>query len=861
MADSVRYLHTRLLPTADLEAAWQVYGDTDSFNRHAGLHFRFQAESTPDGRKVRVGRVRRFGLELDWVDEPFEIEAPRRFVSRRRFRRGPVRTLTTRMELKPSAEGIQLVYSVELEPVAWWAAPLVQMELATSIRPMLDRTLADAAAVIGGGRYRPPQRPEEEGALTAALADLASRDALLSTLREGDLRAQDTLRPLAIARRWGLAEEVVVQDMVVAAQRGALEMSFDLLCPSCRGPTTRMKTLAFEAGRRHCTSCEIALDGTFPDEVEVTFRPARQHRPEPPPLDCVHSPSHTPHVRARWLLAPHQELATTFKWEPGSWRLRSDPDFGQDASVEVRSGLAPRGILVELGSRGLAPSRLSVAPGEGEVIVRNQTDQAVYVELHYRARRADLLTVGRLLDLTAAREGSPSNLLPPFFRPARAAGVLVLDAGAREVDLDRAIRAAWRRSEGDTYDLEKAGGPVATHRADGAFLAVFEQPVDAWIAARRVLPAPQVGVVVTCGDVGFLPSGEATWPVGGTVDRAVRLARAVGPGRFAVPLEESTAGPLADILAKAGVRAVAHPEISAALLPVPPAPAGPSVWPEKLGGRFLLGPALARGGMGVVRAGKDLQTGDEVVLKTLSPEASSDPLHIQRFLWEARLTSRVRHPHCVRILDYGCDGDLPWMALERLEGTDLADRLRGAPRVPVQEAIGIVLDVLEGLQAAHDGGVVHRDVKPGNIWLSPTPRPDHARILDFGIAVSVDDADAPEDGRLIGSPRYMSPEQVAREPVDGRTDVYACATVLFEMITGQAPFSAPDARTMALRRLAGPAPPASTINPDVPDSLSRILERALARDPGARWESPRALAAALYAWRTTSEGDTPPQAG
>jgi serine/threonine-protein kinase len=265
-----------------------------------------------------------------------------------------------------------------------------------------------------------------------------------------------------------------------------------------------------------------------------------------------------------------------------------------------------------------------------------------------------------------------------------------------------------------------------------------------------------------------------------------------------------------------------------------------------LGERYRIERPLASGGMGHLFLARDVRQGNRyVAIKVLRPEIAST-VGAQRFLREIEVTSVLENAHIVPIFDSGAVGDLLYYVMPWVEGESLADRLARDKRLPLRDALRFTDQVLDALECAHAHGVVHRDIKPGNILLSGRD----ARLTDFGIACLVEDAGAPHltrTGLVIGTPLYMSPEQVLGRAADARSDLFGLGCVLFEMLTGEVPFVAESAHATLERRVREPAPSLRSIRPDLSEELDRVLARALARAPEERFGSAAEFAAALEA--------------
>lgn len=260
-------------------------------------------------------------------------------------------------------------------------------------------------------------------------------------------------------------------------------------------------------------------------------------------------------------------------------------------------------------------------------------------------------------------------------------------------------------------------------------------------------------------------------------------------------------------------------------------------------GRYRIRGELGRGAMGVVYKADDPALDRTVALKTinLSDDADGRTEYEARFLREAKAAGRLTHPHIITIHDFGEEGDLAYMAMELLKGTELRARmLQGA--IPIREAIEIAAQVADGLGYAHEHGVVHRDIKPSNIMLVGRGQ---VKIMDFGVArMRVSDLKT-STGVVLGTPRYMSPEQVAGLPVDHRTDIFSLGIVLYEMLTGTPLFAGEDMPQIMHKVAKLEQVPPSRVNPEVPPMLDFVLARALKKDPDVRYQDAYELAADL----------------
>lgn len=256
---------------------------------------------------------------------------------------------------------------------------------------------------------------------------------------------------------------------------------------------------------------------------------------------------------------------------------------------------------------------------------------------------------------------------------------------------------------------------------------------------------------------------------------------------------------------------------------------------ELIGGtRYRVVRLLGSGGMGSVYEVEHLELGKRFVLKTLLSDLSARADLVQRLRNEWRALGKLEHPNIVRVSDAGvADGSLPYFVMERLKGETLSDRLATRGKLGLEPALKVAIAVLDALSVAHSIGIVHRDVKPPNIFLTTQGNP---KLLDFGIAKLTDASTEGITARgvAVGTPRYMSPEQAAGEPVDLRADLYAVGLVLFEMISGTGPYRASDANELFLAHLTQPAPLLSTLMPAVPPELDQLVAQMLAKSPDER---------------------------
>ena len=262
--------------------------------------------------------------------------------------------------------------------------------------------------------------------------------------------------------------------------------------------------------------------------------------------------------------------------------------------------------------------------------------------------------------------------------------------------------------------------------------------------------------------------------------------------------------------------------------------------------RYKILDVIAAGGMGVVYRGERLQLGRPVAIKFLNPWIAAQPSFRQRFEVEARAMSRLGHPNCVSVIDFGV-ADVPFLVMDFVAGRSLRAVIAGE-RLAAARALGLVRQILAGVAHAHAQGIIHRDLKPDNIIVSDAAGlVDHVRILDFGLA-KLRDGPVLTVGVAVGTPSYMAPEQTQGEGVvDARTDIYAVGVLLFEMLTGKKPFVSKDVAELMLMQQRQPAPRLGAVasGATFSDALEAVVAKALAKAPADRFASADAMAAAL----------------
>jgi serine/threonine-protein kinase len=268
---------------------------------------------------------------------------------------------------------------------------------------------------------------------------------------------------------------------------------------------------------------------------------------------------------------------------------------------------------------------------------------------------------------------------------------------------------------------------------------------------------------------------------------------------------------------------------------------------ETLAGRYELVEVIGRGGMGVVHRGRDRVLDRTVAVKVLPALFAENPTLVERFEREARAAARLSHPNIVSVYDSGRDGTERYFVMEYVPGKSLAELLRERGRLPVAEAVGITAQIANALAAAHGAGIIHRDIKPGNVMVLPS---GEAKVLDFGIARAAADVALTRTTMVLGSAPYIAPEVALGRSADQRSDIYSLGCVLYEMLTGRPPFVGDlPAVVMSQHTNAEPQPPRELV-PEIPAALEALVLQMLAKNPADRPQQAAELPATLRSAQT-----------
>jgi serine/threonine protein kinase len=358
----------------------------------------------------------------------------------------------------------------------------------------------------------------------------------------------------------------------------------------------------------------------------------------------------------------------------------------------------------------------------------------------------------------------------------------------------------------------------------------------------QLTACPDRGVLVRLAS-GQLPAAEKA----ALEQHVAKCASCAGMLRGLQGRDPSVQTIAADAPSPVGEQAATVDGTAALLQPAARSPSltflAPAQQPDEIGrlANYRVLKQLGAGGMGAVFLAEDISLERPVALKVMLPQAAEKKDAGTRFLREAKLTASIKNDHIVTIYQVGQQGDLPFLAMELLDGVSLEERLlRAEPKRPVPEVLRIGREIALGLEAAHARGLIHRDIKPANIWLE-APN-DRVKILDFGLARPVDSGEhLTQSGVILGTPAYMAPEQAENLTVDGRADLFSLGCVLYRLCTGKMAFSGPTLMAI-LRSLATSTPPSvSQLRPGVPPRLTKLIDRLLAKDPAGRPASARAV--------------------
>ncbi|HEX7937428.1 MAG TPA: protein kinase, partial [Gemmatimonadaceae bacterium] len=273
-----------------------------------------------------------------------------------------------------------------------------------------------------------------------------------------------------------------------------------------------------------------------------------------------------------------------------------------------------------------------------------------------------------------------------------------------------------------------------------------------------------------------------------------------------------------------------------------------------LGAEYAVEGQLGSGGFAVVYLVRDVNLKRKLAVKVLSPDVIASHSVLERFKREAETIAQLSHPHIVPLHFIGNKNDLVYLVMQAIDGGSLADRIEKEKKLSIEDASRYFGEVASALAHAHKRGVVHRDIKPQNVLLDAES--GRSLVTDFGIARTAEGGSLTATGMVVGTPTYLSPEQVTGEPSDHRADIYALGVMAYEMIAGQAPFTGATPTAVLMKRLAGPPEPLKNLRPDVPDILADLVDACLATDPNERLSNAGDITRALTGASPVSGGHT-----
>jgi len=465
------------------------------------------------------------------------------------------------------------------------------------------------------------------------------------------------------------------------------------------------------------------------------------------------------------------------------------------------------------------------------------------------------LTAGRLLEMPGAMALLPADVL--------AAGVHV--EILRGAVLAIQIQRGGNESVGVVVQWLKELHPTALQAGNALVVAMWPKLDQALVAASRLQGALFLSSAIALGPVLVLHRGSGRFAAGQVARRAVALSLLIEAGEALVDETNDFATEWASTEKLWAKKLVLHPRPQTAptsgqllefikrsgrVLQLPtrnPRPPGPG---DTIAGQFVLGQPLGEGGFGAVYAARDLQSAREVVVKLLHNQLADDPAQVQRFYNEGRLASRLQGRHVVSTYDFGHseDGRL-YIVMEKLNGRELSNILAESGTIDPWRALNVGIGALLGLAEAHKNGLVHRDIKPSNLLLCQEENGEERTVvIDFGIAFDTTGQviSPSEFGISVGTPRYMSPEQLRGNPVDGRADLYAVGIVLYQVCTGQSPFVGDTAIAKLMARMTDePLTLGADGDQPLPEGLAQTVATALRREAKERFADADAMRQSL----------------
>jgi len=847
------------------QEAWEVFSDTHLMNRRVGMKVRYEQSHDADGTPHRSGIMAAFGRDVRFREDTFDYEAPHRVYIQRDFDEGPVRTYTLSINIHELADQeTQVDYGVTWFPRNPAARLFVRGIFPAVYGPPISRALADIEKALGEDQFREPGEarftlhPNSGSLIRDLCTKLEDREIaglLQRVLLEGDDEEVRRIQPVVFARVWSLPLPRLLDAFLESVMLGLLEVRWELLCPSCQGPSTRNLKLDPEGLEGHCPSCNIAYVGNFADSVGASFAIPSHLRDVDPAVLCVGSPSWTPHILARAELPPRATTTWELELPAGGYRLRELGSI-QGAHLEVREGVSTDQAVITVEEGGPRPLRLLVGAGRIQIVVRSRRSIPLRVVLEDRWYPRDVLTAGQLLERPRARELLPDHTLPSdlscVIRPVGIIATELLD----EVD----------EQTSHLRKLFESLQPRQIVVSQSAVYSTWPSLSIALDAAARLEGAWQLFNSVSHGAVLEVEVGGRREPTGRALEDASGGLRSALPGRSVMSdrarrhpeVEELMQREQPSIGLEEGPRFEDRQDFLVEFLDAQPTPFLAPTEPLLptidglngclFGGHYQLADCLGTGGFGVVYDALNQDDEERCVVKLLRPELFTGVEAVQLFFREARALSLLESPSIVRFKDFGHDeqGRL-FLVMEHLKGCDLEDLLVEQQQTSTQRAVSVAVGVLTGLAATHAAGLLHRDIKPANIFLVENEDgSESVRLIDFGIAVDqVAVKEEDEEGKVVGTLPYMSVEQLQAEALSPAIDTYALGVVLWRMMVGALPYPELSPMQSAVERVRKGTLPIREVAPEVPTELAEIIDKSLAQDPHDRFPSANAMREAL----------------
>ncbi len=505
MTDKTLHYTWRWDMPAPPQRVWPLVADTNAFNHAIGLGpWVFTETPNPEGGSLRVGAARTPSVTVGWEERPFQWVEDREFSVLRLYSNGPFLRVLSALELEPSPPGSTLTYTIDAVPRSRLWSIVARYYLGVHTSRRLNRVFSDVARYLSGQGAEPyshetPRLSQAAQARIrdseASLAEVGFRpgvvQGLVHYLRGAGDDDCERIKPYALADRWGEDRDTVLSLCLHATRLGLLELTWDVMCPLCRGAKDRASSLASLRGRGHCSSCNIQFDANFDRSVEVTFRPAQRIRELAMGSYCVGGPRNTPHILVQRSLAPGDSAEWVADLTEGTYRLRGHK-MESSALLEVGASYATRETVdFSCNRQGVEPNRVEVAPGQVQVCIRNSGDGDLLVALERMHWPDDAVTAARITAMQGFRDIFASEVLAPeerfeiryltfMFTDLRSSTALYREQG------DAPAFALVRDHFRVLHDLvAKHRGAVVKTIGD-AVMAVFGEPGDAVAAGLAI---------------------------------------------------------------------------------------------------------------------------------------------------------------------------------------------------------------------------------------------------------------------------------------------------------------------------------------------------------------------------------------